>query len=359
MEKLKNNEKANIETKEILKKIIPKTNVCNCLPVLIAFCFIQYQIINIEFPPKKNNLVNGIFFGVLTTPNCSRQQVAYDLWMKQVSMMYPHSVAFICDEGPYIPGVKYIKKNQSEWNLVFGHKNGWEADKDRAMKRYIGARYFLEHTNLKWYWCASDDNIIDYDKIDAMAYDLDTTYDTENDYVYKGHCIYNYIRYRTYLQGGIGYLYSRKAARKFVRMGMEYIKDTCDMDDIFFDRYIGDFHLGHRNISTRYMFGHGYELNFYNLSYFDTVPTCPNETARPNTACYGNDLYPLKDLVGFHESNVKNGLVHFKLLKKAGNLCKDLYYYFDILHLYVCRGNYTNITSTVDTYNRRFKTFHP
>jgi hypothetical protein len=305
----------------------------------------------------ENNLVNGIFFGVLTTANSPRQSVAYNLWVKKVNNKYPHQAAFLCNEGPYIPDVRYIKMNETEYNITRYSKDKWIPDRDRAMKRYIGARYFLEHTNLKWYWCASDDNIIDVDKIDAMAYYFDVQYDTEKDYVFKGHCM-SISENETFLQGGIGYFYSRKAAQRFVNEGMEYWKNTEGSDDVIFDRYIKMFGLTIRQISTRHMFGHFQLFQFNSSDYFDNnVSKCPDEIGRPYTECYGREIFPANDLIGLHDSNITNGIENYKIFKNATQYYNDLYYYFDNCELYFCRATYTNIMSVVSNYDNFVKPF--
>ena len=321
------------------------------IPVLIAFLFIILSTFGaLKVDLFSEDLQNGIFFGVLTTPNSPRQHFAYDEWIKKVNQMHPHLAAFIVDTGHLIPDAKYIVRDRPEFFI-----NIASADIDRSLKRYLGAYYFIMHTNLKWYWCASDDNSIDVNKIDAMAYELEKNYDTEKDVVYQGHCIY--ANNAIYLQGGIGYVYSRRAARMFIEAGINLIASCNTFDDMYFGIYKKIFGLKYSEIGTPFLYGHVFP-NANSADFVNSLQKCPERSQIPQTLCYRDNIYSLKDIVGFHQSNTDACRFHFGVVKDAAKKYDNIYFYHGESIMHFCIMNESNITSIIDRNNKYLHEYH-
>ena len=194
---------------------------------------------------------------------------------------------------------------------MFQKNNNSIAIKDRELhlKRYIGVKYFIEKTNYPWLWSIADDNIIITEQLDYLIQELNSKYDTNKDLVLLGHCIS--IPSGSYLQGGSGYIMSRKFAKKFLKVAPYFFSFYKSYDDVDFMSIMNFFNMSLRNMASPYMYGH--------VCYTDNNPfirpsKCPSVIK--NTLCYGNKLFPSQNLVGYHCSELPKLTKYFEKWKK-------------------------------------------
>ena len=282
---------------------------------------------------RNSNLTNGMFFGVVTMPSDKRQNFSYNLWMKDLKKYSPNSESvFVCAEGKEIEGVKYLHPTKEQMDIVHLPKPS-PRDRDISMKRLIAAKYFIENTTLKWFWSTSEDCAIDLSKLESLLEELDFLYDTENDLVFQGHCIKTDQYY--YLQGGSGYIFSRKAAEQFVKIGEIFISNIELWDDYAFHSLYEFYQLQGDQIATSHLVGHPFYIPYIEGETMMNIEYCPKVI--PYTYCYKRNLYPIQDLIGYHRSDIEVGEPSFKTMIEYGQKYKNLYFYYNGNYLSLCK----------------------
>lgn len=282
---------------------------------------------------SKSNLTKGMFFGVITMPGDKRQNFSYSLWMKDLKKYQPNSEsAFVCAEGKEIEGVKYLHPTKEQMDIINLPKPK-KRDRDISMKRLIAAKYFIENTSLEWFWSTSDDCAVDLSKLDGLLDELDFLYDTENDLVFQGHCIV--IDNIVYLQGGSGYIFSRKAAEQFVKIGDLFISNIVKYDDMAFHSLFEFYQIEDYQIATSHLIGHKFEVPDIKDEKMSNIEDCP--AVVPYSYCYKRNLYPVQDLVGYHRSDIEVGISVFKSMVNITKKYKNLYFYQKRSSLHFCK----------------------
>ena len=208
------------------------------LYILTLFEFIMFILGMGECVISNTKENHGIFFGVIATPSSPHQQFMYDTWIKNLSVISPSSkVAFVSAPGKEIQDVLYLHPDPNKRAL----RNkvtppGKPRDIDITLGRLTGAAYFLQSTKLEWYWSTSDDCLINPHKIQHILDDLNSRHNTYAETHIEGHCITDSCL--TYMQGGSGYIFSRKAAKLFLKEGYSYLKTMKYIDDMDFSRML-------------------------------------------------------------------------------------------------------------------------
>ena len=282
-----------------------------------------------------------VFIGLISMPNINRQNTTWNAWMKKLNFQTNHEAFFVVNETPSIPDVKSMVpikfKNK---NLVDNGKTS--ADFDRAVKRLTAARYFLEKTNHKWFWTATDDIIIDVEAIDRMIYELEQKFDPDENIVFKGNCLYNGLYY---LQGGSGYLMSRIATEIFVNKYSDtWLQNVFIYDDFYSNNIREFFNLGIEETSCGYMIGNWFFNNSLKKGFYKkVVEKCSDvtyKTTRGEGKC-GTEKYPINKLVGLHliqhktTANIHESMKYILEAKEKDN---SLYFYFLDKAAEFCRG---------------------
>ena len=281
---------------------------------------------------RKSNLTNGMFFGVVTMPSDKRQNFSYNMWMKDLKKFSPNSESvFVCAEGKEIDGIKYLHPTKEQMDIVHLPKPS-PRDRDISMKRLIAAKYFIENTTLKWFWSTSEDCAIDLSKLESLLEELDFLYDTENDLVFLGQCIFNDYYY---LHGGSGYIFSRKAAEQFAKIGEVFISNIEIWDDYAFHSLYEVYQLKADQTATSHLNGVGFDIPYIKDEKMENVEYCPRVI--PYSYCYKRNLYPINDLIGYHRSNIEIGESCFNTMIEYGKKYKNLYFYYNLNGLKLCK----------------------
>lgn len=281
---------------------------------------------------------NGIFFGVITTPNSQNQKFVYDAWIKNLRNYSSESrVAFITSKGKEIQDVLYLHPPE-ELEILKNSPGGQPRDKDIVIKRLLGAIHFVENTNLNWYWSLSDDCLLKLKNINYIVNYLNLRYNPLIDSHIEGHCIEanNHI----YMQGGCGYILSRKAAEIFIKNGISLIKNITSFDDLEFGKMRDILGVSVQQSASKFIYGHKFTFNV-NEDLYNTLEYCPSSI--PYSKCYGRKLFDINNFTAFHTNNV--GGQHFlpknlktlEIIQKQGLLHPDISYYYDSLYLHFCK----------------------
>lgn len=285
-------------------------------------------LFNITFKKKGQK---RIFFGLVSTPNYQRQNATYHFWLKQLYIKGIDDAAFITQPSDQeIPSAKYLYPTFEENKM---HNKANYADTDRGMKRYIGAKYFLNKSNFDWYWSMTDDVLVDLNALDTMMNDINDHYNTEKDIVIKGHLI---KRGRmTFPQGGPGFLMSKAAANLFVKNGVNWVKNLKFPDDGYFEEIIHMLNISFSSIITSYMYGEGSIDQYTKSTSCFNFPSC---SSFKYNELFSSKLTPLKKLVAIHFRNHSNkyhviAMNSFQQLKK----CTNLFYYVNSHSINICK----------------------
>ena len=280
----------------------------------------------------------GIFFGVISTPNSRHQKFMYNAWIRDLPLYSPESgVAFVTNVGKEIPGVLYLHPGE-KFEYLKKLPGSLPIDRDIVIKRYVGAKYFLENTTYKWFWSLSDDALILPENIPHIIDDLNSRYNTYKDSHLEGHCIDAWCH--VYMQGGSGYIFSRKAAEKFVEIAIPFIENMTWLDDIEFEKMRDYLGVSITQSASKFIYGHNF-VNDINENFYNILDYCPDSI--PRTKCYGDKLFSIKHLTEYHSLKHKKIHMlptmkkHFKTVQKQGLLHPDISYYYSDLSLYFCK----------------------
>ena len=282
------------------------------------------------YPDKSyvNNTGRRVFFGLVTMPGDKRQDWANAMWLSELNKYTPHEGVFICKEGKELPDTKYLHPSKEDYEVINRMERG-RSDRDRAMKRYIGAKYFYENTDYDWYWSATDDVYIDIQSLDNFLDYLTSRYDPRKDVVFKSHLIYHLNLY--FPQGGSGYIFSRKAVEKFLEFGLDFVKQIITCDDCEFWRMRYLMNLTIKEMSTQYIFGRGCNLKHIRVRSLMNPGECPLDF--PVGGVY-DEPQPIKDMVAYH--SIYDYYHGYRIIDIASRKNKYLHYYIRYKDLVFC-----------------------
>lgn len=270
-----------------------------------------------------------IFFALISMAGDVRQDFSNAMWLREINKYSPHKGVFLCKEGRKLPGVQYLQPSKEDYEIINMLPSA-TADRDRAMKRLIGAKYFYEKTNYDWYWSATDDLYIDIPNLHRLMESLESKYNPRKDIVYKAHTIYNKGVY--YPQGGTGYIFSRKAVGEFLKFGLDFVKNITKWDDYEFWRLRKIFNLSIKDVSTHYMYGQGFSFkNLTDPKQLDNLKECPMEF--PLQGIY-DFAAPMCDMVAYH--SIFQFYDCYRNLRIAAMNNPRMHYYIGHMDVYFC-----------------------
>lgn len=129
------------------------------------------------------------------------------------------------------------------------------------------AEYFLKNTNADFYISSTDDIIVDFLRINEFASILNKKYDTNKDLILLGNCQALPHVSATYIQGGSGYIMTRRMAIEFVKHSKRWLDEPDQIDDIDIAKFLGYIGLKPANGTVPYMIGH--PITEFNVKEFD------------------------------------------------------------------------------------------
>lgn len=249
--------------------------------------------------------------------------------MKNVLAENYHKALFIC---PSL--IKYrqysISPDKKFYNMPNSIPKDYKSDIDRMAKRLTGAQYVKNHEEFDWYWTLTDDVSIDIPEINKMLAKISLTKDPRKDIIILGECVaanWSSIN-KTYLQGGVGYILSRKATLEFLDYAPEWFKNSPKLDDVAIRVFIDHLNLTMNDVSIHQF--HGTEIGFpFNQTTFEeNIATCPKEYTPIDDCGYGNNnFYPIQELSALHLSNPKVNIREWSRIMNAKKTKKNIYYY--------------------------------
>lgn len=191
---------------------------------------------------------------------------------------------------------------------------------DRAAKRLSLCAYFYYHTNFKWIWVATEDIYVNIDRLSKFVSKLEQKHNTEKDVVVFGNAVGKGM---CFLQGGIGAIFSRAAAKKFIDFGIEWLTYHVKvMDDVDFNAFLDHAKINPADCEKGGFIGH--ELSIHNIN-ASKLPYFENSVT--NAPC-GRVFKPIDKIFGIHQSGWPYGRKTMEeVLKHEGQ--NIMYYGYD------------------------------
>ncbi|KAH0790126.1 hypothetical protein GPJ56_006021 [Histomonas meleagridis] len=212
---------------------------------------------------------------------------------------------------------------------------------DIFRKTYFGLSYYYHETNYRWLHRGTDDNAVNLDLLEAYYESLEAKYDPINQPVILGCCIKKSYS-PGFLQGGVGYLYSRRAVELMLPM-YEHVIHTCkSAEDICHDEFIFKLGITIVNATSFKFLGHPFtkdDLERIDKNDFHDLSPCPKTEYPANLNHCGKFHGPLNEIVFLHHH--ADGIN--KIIERAKRIfaVKDetVHYYFpDFLMPKLCKA---------------------
>lgn len=239
--------------------------------------------------------------------------------------------------GNIVPPDSYRLDVAQATKTLRGSRRRLYSSYDLTAKFYFALKYFLEETDIDWFWRGTDDCIINFKTLDGFVQWLYQEHNPREEFVVYGQCIWKLRRERwnSYIQGGSGWVMSRKAAQEIVGYYRWTMQNMKWAEDVVFGTLLQTFfkdQISIRNTTSRFFCGHSppikerlmlFGSNLKNLS------KCPDIRSVPDGECK-RFVTPWADLVFFHEQwarlTFEGSLQHAKLIF---NLPRNLQFYMD------------------------------
>jgi hypothetical protein len=175
-------------------------------------------------------------------------------------------------------------------------------DSDLASKCLFALRIFLRETTFSWFWRGTDDAIINWDNVPEFMRTLSVRYFARKDPVILGHCISSPAG-KGFIQGGSGWLISRRAAEMLEPLWGEWVSGMNWSDDWSFPDYMNRFNLDVWNSTSEFFLGHDIKHGdsaALSSKNYNSLPDCRPFDQLPQKFCR-QFTAPLRNVVFFHE----------------------------------------------------------
>lgn len=264
-----------------------------------------------------------IFFGFVSQEGSPRQTNIMRWW---VSALMTHEYAFIVN--------KTSKQNKFYKSLNIGkeyedlYRNAnlkYTCDTDRGTKRIVGLKYFLHNTTCDYYWSLTDDVAVDLHGLRVMIRYLEDNYNPNTDNVFMGES------YGHFLQGGTGFVMSRRAAEIVEKRSKEWLLGIRIADDVETDKFRKYLGMNERETYSPFVFGEE-PYAFYSPDFYKS-----NLRWCPNTSFPTSPVYKLTNLVALHAKFTNPNKAMTNLIRGKMYI-NDIYFYYFRMSLYLCKG---------------------
>lgn len=176
---------------------------------------------------------------------------------------------------------------------------------DIMMKFHYACTVFMK-MNIPWLFRATDDTFVNYNNIDAYLRYLDTLPDPYTNAIIEGNCVLYF------LQGGSGYIMSRKAVEHYLNYYTVFktVKNCIKYqpDDLKFPHFMNSYNITVKDATSFYYLGHdnffytlqNWSYHQYHNTLSEILPACPESLySHPGDEC-GLFLAPIANIVFLH-----------------------------------------------------------
>jgi hypothetical protein len=210
---------------------------------------------------------------------------------------------------------------------------------DLATKFFFGLRFFLENSSAHWFYRATDDSIIRYDKFYPFMRLLNSKYDPLNNAVVIGNCID--MRRFSYLQGGAGIIFSRFAAAKLASERDRFLKELNKPEDVFLQLFLDRMGITLDAATSEFFIGHDifapHRLLIWKKE-LENLPDCPKVSEIWRKKCR-TFVSPLNDIVFWHQEGRNETLDQTLMFADmALSLPRSVMWWLNKGRPHLCRG---------------------
>jgi hypothetical protein len=107
----------------------------------------------------------------------------------------------------------------------------------QIIQRILALQYCINNSNCQWVMSIDDDYLINIENLEIMMLELNSNYNPFLQPVMKGFCINNLELKISYLQGGSGYIFSRKACEIIFSRYEEFAWNFNNHEDILTNKF--------------------------------------------------------------------------------------------------------------------------
>jgi hypothetical protein len=174
-------------------------------------------------------------------------------------------------------------------------------DLDLSAKFFFSLRFFLENTTASWFYRATDDTIVNFKNLGPYMEYLEKRYDPLTQSVVIGNCID--IKRFSYLQGGVGILFSRVAAQRMTGKWQKFMSGLNRPEDVYLAKLMVKEGVSLYEATSEFFIGHDIYLPHRQMFWNKTLhelPGCPSTSSIWAKACR-RFVSPVADLVFWHQ----------------------------------------------------------
>jgi len=204
---------------------------------------------------------------------------------------------------------------------------------DLTLKFLSSLQFFLQKTDCDYIIRVTDDVFVNFRELPFFVRDLEKFGDPRTNVVILGQCMH--VRGRTLLQGGSGYLFSRRAAEVFLAEAHLLISSIDVYEDWVIASTISKIVQNIETAFSPHFMGHGFNKSDWKklLSQdFSHFPRCPKKFW--TVGCQSMQT-PLSRTVFFHQFGFEPKYHQWEYIIK--NAPHDLYWYQSWYHARICR----------------------
>jgi hypothetical protein len=245
------------------------------------------------------------------------------------------------DYGEYI---SFWGDEPKNWSLLAGvpyHAVPPRGDRSRhALKSKLRAAFehFLSETTAGWFIRIVGDTAINFEMVPLFLAELKRDYDPLTDRVIQGNCLGKYEL--TYVQGGSGFLFSRRAVFQLLEdwAWIEEMSPDFSNDDRLLSHYIKHVNISWRDATNRFFVGHSF-WNFTSawkaLEFQFHRPCIERPKSKKGCRSY---FTRVKDIVFWHD---RARFMRFigRIDTIRGMIPEDLYFHIPNNKPMLCRSN--------------------
>ncbi|KAH0792832.1 hypothetical protein GPJ56_003242 [Histomonas meleagridis] len=294
-----------------------------------------------------------MLFLIITMPNSDRPIHMSSYFINDLNQMYGYKALYldwkkenktVQENKEDILNLKVPEYYRNITSKIKPYQNyNWKSI-DIYRKTYFGLSYFLHETNYRWLHRGSDDNVVNLKNLESFYESIEQKYDPLNEKVILG-CCTRHASTPGYLQGGCGFLYSRKAVELMLPIYEDVIFNCKVSEDVCHKQFLIRLNITIINATSLSFLGHPFSKEdserIDKNDFHDLVP-CPKQHIFPeNLNQCGVFHGPVNKLVFLHH-HADGGVTGIINRTKKVFAVKDEYvhFYFPYFrHPRLCNAN--------------------
>jgi len=290
-----------------------------------------------KFGTEIAKLQDPMAFIAITIQDSNRANTMFELWGNEYQKWQPspeQRVFLVSSNGSpnnSLPCLSLPSNYQKMRDSLFVGEYGPHFD--RCIKRVYSVDYFVHNTTADFLALITDDVYVDLENLKEFINDMYSYGDPKTEPMVFGHCIdVEWV----YLQGGSGYILSRRAAELMIRYGYEHMNALFEYDDIYFTRWFMKLGISMYETSSDRVIGHDFlGSNVHQIISHDwgRFPTCP-ETLDSVYCKVGP--FRINRLAIFHQKSHQSAIDFGRAVGKR-DIPNNIYWYQKGLFNYLCK----------------------